>query len=123
LERSLATGRLIAVPVEKRRYWKVGVAGPLAGRAGGNSVTVIRGQERLFERGEMPVSVRAFVRTRLEGFALRQAARAEKRKQQRLPRAFTVKPDADETQAWFGFEMTPEGRASDYCFVEGLSNC
>jgi hypothetical protein len=60
---------------------------------------------------------------RVRGFELRQAARAEKQKQQRLLRAGTVEPDARETQACFGFEMNPEERASDYCFVEGLSNC
>jgi hypothetical protein len=71
----------------------------------------------------MAVSVRVFVRSRLEGFELRQAARAERRKQQRLLRAGTVEADAGETQSCFGFEMTSEERASDYCFVEGLSNC
>jgi hypothetical protein len=41
------------------------------------------GPGQLFDCGETAVSVRVFVAIRLEGFALRQVVRAEKRKQQR----------------------------------------
>jgi hypothetical protein len=54
----------------------------------------------------MAVSVRAFVRARLEGFELRQAARVEKRKQQRAK----VRVSDGASQGYFGFEMAPEER-------------
>lgn len=55
-------------------------------------------QERLFDVSEMAVSMKAFVRAKLEGFPIRQAARAEKRKQQREK----FRAGASETQECFG---------------------
>lgn len=62
-------------------------------------------QERLFERSEMAVSIRAFVRGRLEGFALRQAVRAEKRRRQRQLRASAADARTRDMQACFGFDL------------------
>ena len=62
-------------------------------------------QERLFERSEMAVSVRAFVRGRLEGFALRQAARAEKWRRQRQLRASAADARTRDMQTCFGFDL------------------
>jgi len=63
-------------------------------------------QERLFGRSEMAVPVRVYVLARLVGFGLRQAARAERRKQQRAK--LHVSDSASLLQACFGFEMTPK---------------
>jgi len=61
------------------------------------------GQGRFFERGEMAVSVQVFVRVRLEGFALRQAARAQSRQRRAELRASATASQAVETQACFAF--------------------
>ena len=61
-------------------------------------------QDRLFDVSEMAISMKAFVQARLEGFGLRQAARADKR--QREKRNADARGD---TQQCFGFgfvEMT-----------------
>lgn len=68
------------------------------------------GQGGLFERGEMAVSVRVFVRGRLEGFALRHAARAERRA---ALRASAADSQDGETTAFFAelvLEGTQKGR-------------
>ena len=60
-------------------------------------------QERLFERGEMAVSVRAFVQARMEGFELRQAARAGWRKRRAELRTGATDSQPGETQACLAF--------------------
>jgi hypothetical protein len=60
-------------------------------------------QGRLFERAEMAVSVRVFVRGKLEGFAIRQAARAQRRQRRAALRASAADSPAVEPQACFAF--------------------
>lgn len=91
------------------------------GRPSGNQSEAVGCiQERLFDPIEVAVSVREFVRANLEGFALRQAARAEKRRRQCAARHAEA---ANDTQACFGFEMTPEERkAQMISFAYGCRN-
>ena len=57
----------------------------------------------MFERGEMAVPVRVFVRGKLEGFTLRQAARAERRQRRAELRASAADLRAGETQGCLAF--------------------
>jgi hypothetical protein len=76
-------------------------------------------QERLFDVGEMAISMREFVQAKLEGFSLRQAARAEKRKRQREKR--NAEPLAD-LQVRFMLEATPEERKAQRTHQSDTSN-